>query len=383
MTQDERHDHLGDPLAGPARAAAGPSRRDGDSGLGVPEFAAQGARTLSAEETEAHRKALDDAAAREAEELLAGLEEDEGWLLPRPLRRLATGLLLVVEALLGLFLTTQTVRFLADLSSLPQGYRYPAIGLALLFGSVLAVAFVALLRAIFRLRRAPQIRLRALAILAERRDLQQVARRKEEEARRKLQAYLRSFPLEGRGRRRLVAAGFPQSTLPRLDEMKARLLDEDRPLKAADWIDDFTRGFQALLDETAEARVKSHARRVAIGTAASPVGIVDQAIVLFGCTAMVKDLFVLYNLRPAMGQTALILGRSIVLTYLSGLAGEVTEKAADTLLGSAEGAADEGLGALTGTLGKAFSARAAEASLNALLLWRLGKRVITLLQPVR
>ncbi|QTX32625.1 DUF697 domain-containing protein [Aminithiophilus ramosus] len=382
MTQDAGHDHLGDPLAGPVREGKAFVRREGDSGLGVPEFEALHARTLSTEETEAHGRARDDEAAREAEEILADLEEDEGWLLPRSLRNLAMGILVVVEALLGLFVTTQAVRFLADLAALPRAYLYPAVAFALLFGSVLVVAFVALLRTLFRLHRAPRIRLQALRALAERRDLRQVARHREEEARRKLRAYLKTFPLEGRGRRRLLAAGLPESVLSRLEEQRRRLLDESRPLKAADWIDDFMRGFQKLLDEAAEARVKSHARRVAVGTAASPVGIVDQAVVLFGCTAMAKDLFVLYNLRPAAGQTALVLGRSIVHTYLSGLAGEATEKAADTFLGSAE-AADEGLGALTGTLGKALSARAAEASLNALLLWRLGKRIIGLLQPVR
>lgn len=357
-------------------------RRQGDEGLGTPEFEALHERILKQEEIEAYRREMDEKMKRKAEEILADLEHVEGWKMPRPLRDGLSVLMVVIAAILGMFLTTQAVQFAGDVSALSGLWRWLATAAMLVFGGVLATVFGALILGIFRLQRAPHVHPRALKILAERKRLQKFAVQKQEEARNLLSGYLESYPLEGKERRKLAALGMTPDELDLLEVSRDALLNPAKPVTADVWIDDFQRGFQAVIDRAANRRVGRFSRRVGIGTAASPIRFVDQMIVLYGCTALVKDMFTLYQLRPAFGQTLVILARSMIHTYLSGILEDVTEQAADATFDAGPDLAGDGLGALTGTIGKAISARAAEASLNGLLIWRLGKKTITLLQPV-
>lgn len=387
---EEPSARLGDPLAPPitdnGESAApdtdpGTTRREGDTGLGVPEFEARKTRTLSREETEEYRQTIEERMRHQAEAILEDLEHDHGWRLPRSLRNAFSAIMLAIAAIMGMFLTTQTVQFFADVKTMPGWSRWIATGAMALFSIVLACVFLGLLWGILRLQRAPRLHLKAMKILSERRQLQRFASLKQNEARKKLQRYLRDYPLSGKDRKRLTALGLKDANLASIDAARNRLLDESRPVSNADWLDDFQKGFQGTLDEMAQRRVRQYARRIGIGTAASPIAIVDQMIVLYGCVAMVKDLFAIYNLRPAFGQTVLTLARSVVHTYLSGMLEDITETAIDGL-GALEDVAGDGLGILTGTVGKAVSAKAAEAGLNSLLIWRLGRKTITLLQPV-
>ena len=110
---------------------------------------------------------------------------------------------------------------------------------------------------------------------------------------------------------------------------KKRLLDSSRPRTHGEGLEDFQEEFQGVLDHVAGRRIKQYALRVGAGTAASPIAMVDRMIVLYGCTAMVKDLFAVYHLRPALGQTVVILSRAVVQTYLSGMIEEAAETAVD------------------------------------------------------
>lgn len=389
-TEDEHSGRLGDPMAQFSQENGGTPapdeepetlRREGDHGLGVPEFEPENERTLSHEETEAHRLRLEERMRQKAEAMLEDLEQQEGWRLPRSVRNGLSVFLIVIAALMGMFITAEIVQFFTTVSAMSAGPRWLATGAMILFGGILIVAFFGLLWGVFRLQRAPQLHLKAMKILSERRQLQIFAIQRQKDARTKLRRYLRDYPLSGKGQKRLTALGLREGELASLKLARDRLLDQSRPVGAEDWLDDFQKGFQVILDDLAQRRVKQYARRIAIGTAASPIPFVDQMIVLYGCIALVRDMSTIYQLRPAFGQTVLTLARSIVNTYLSGMLEDLTENAIDGL-GSLEELVGDGLGILTGTVGKAVSAKAAEASLNALLIWRLGRRTIGLLQPV-
>lgn len=358
-----------------------PIRREGDTGLGTPEFKPENARTLSEDETQAHFRAVEDQMRQKASELLADLEEEQGWKLPRALRNVISALLIVMAALMGMFITTQTVQFFADIHSMPLWSRWLSSAAMILFGGILFLVFAGLIWGLFRLQRTPRLHLKAMKTLSERRQLQRFAVQKQSEARVRLEHYLRNYPLTEKEPGFLTALGIKDGELASLKTVRERLLDRSRPMGASDWLDDFQKGFQNILDDLAQRRVRQYARRIGIGTAASPIAFVDQMIVLYGCTAMVKDMFAIYHLRPAFGQTVLTLARSVVHTYLSGMFGDLAETAMDGMDGL-EDIAGGGLGFLTGTVGKAVSAKAAEASLNAMLILRLGKRTIRILQPV-
>jgi uncharacterized membrane protein YcjF (UPF0283 family) len=358
-------------------------RRDGDFGLGVPELAVPDYRPLSAKETEAHRHAVEEELRRKAEAMLADLEHSEGWRLPAPIRRACSVALLGAAALMGLFIISQSVQFVADIRAMPEWSQWLATGGLILFSGILAIIMASLLWSIVRLQRSPRIHLKSMKVLAERQQMQRFALEKEAGAKTMLEDYLRGYPATAKDRKRLLGIGMSEDEWAAMQSARNLLLDSSRPLGLSDWLDDFRNRFQAILDEVAKRRVNQYARRVGVGTAASPMAMVDQLIVLYGSTAMVKDLFRIYHLRPALGQTALILSRGIVHTYLSGMIEEATETVAETASDSLAGMAGEGAGVLAGTLGKAIGAKGAEATLNMLLIWRLGKSSMKLLQPVR
>lgn len=358
-------------------------RREGDSGLGVPDFAPEQSRPLSEAEQAEHRRAVDDELRAKAEAMLAELELDEGWRLPTPVRRFFSYALVLLAAVLGLFLVTQVVQFFAEVETLPQPAQWLAMGGLALFGGAMVVVLCRLGWGVIRLHRSPRIHLKSMAVLAERRKMQFYAAEKQAEARGMLERYLKTYPVDRRSRMKLLAMGLPEPDWEALLTARDQLLDASRPQTDADWLEEFGRRFQGALDGLARRRIKQYARRAGIGTAASPVAMVDQFIVLYSCTAMVRDLFEVYHLRPAFGQTAVILARSVVLTYLSGMIEEAAETAADATADSLGDFMGDGASVLTGTLGRAVGAKATEAALNGLLIWRLGKRVITQLQPTR
>ncbi len=399
MTKEQRQGtSLGDPLAMPCgdrettgeprsksgvkEAGSDFTRREGDTGLGTPEFEPHHERELSREESEAHQREMNERMRQRAEEILNDLEHSEGWKMPKGLRNGLSVLLLVLAAVLGMFLTTEAVQFAGDAETLQGGWRWVATTAMFLFGGILAAVLLGLVWATFRLQRSPHVHPQALKVLAERKKLQHFAVKKQEKARKLLRHYLHEYPLDGKGRKRLASIGLSAEDLTALAVSRDILLDESRHLRAETWLEAFHTDFQAILDRGAQRRIGRLARRIALGTAASPIRFIDQMLVLYGCMALVKDMFTLYQLRPAFGQTAVILARSVIHAYLSGMFEDVADQASDAALNGAEELAGDGLGALTGTLGKAISARTAEASLNALLIWRLGKKTITLLQPV-
>lgn len=206
---------------------------------------------------------------------------------------------------------------------------------------------------------------------------------KQGKARKLLVKYLRTYPKSTSDRKRMLNLGMTAEEWSRLMEAKGRLLDSSRPLTHSDWLDDFRSEFQGLLDEVSRRRIKQYAVRVGAGTAASPIAMVDQMIVLYGCSGVVKDLLTIYQLRPAFGQTAVILSRGVVQTYLSGMVEDAMEPLADMGADSLSEFAGEGASILTGTVGRAVGAKAAEAALNGWLLHRLGRRVMTQLQPIK
>ncbi|MFP4052863.1 MAG: DUF697 domain-containing protein [Phycisphaerae bacterium] len=370
----------GDPAESSRDAPPGANHRRGDTGLGHPRGTPDVVRTVSREETHRHQRQQQQALEQRFEQHLAELAEaDRGWMLPQPIRTALNWAMVVIAALLGLLLVGQAVRLVNELSQLPRFTRWLAGFGAALFGAVLLYVFVRILWALVKLNRSPRVNLRALSVLRQRRRLQALAEQHHEQARDALLDYLRDYTLEDGKAVALRAAGLRAEEVETLRSHRDRLLETDRPISAGDWLEEFARGFQHTLDAAAGRRVSQYAKRVAAGTAMAPVAFVDQMIVLYSCSAMVKDLLVLYQLRPAFGQTGVLIARGIIHAYLSGMFEEATENAADQV---ADWAGD-GLGALGGTIGRAASAKAAEAGLNSLLMLRLGRQCRRLLQPCR
>lgn len=355
--------------------------RANDKGLGMPDFEPVNARTLSSAETARYQKELEEELKREFNQKLMDLDNDKGlFRLPKSLQKIALTVLLIITGVLGLFIVVEAVNFAGMVGRLATPFNYIATAFVCLFSLVLIWVILRLAGLFFKLKRTNSVNLKALEILAERQRWQALAEEHVKAAQERFTAYLKDYDLKTAKRENQFAAlGFSRDDFAKLGRAKEQLLLTAAEMPARAWLNEFRTGFQDVLDAYALKRTRQYALRVAVGTAVSPIKFVDQIIVLYSGVAMVKDMCVIYNLRPGFGQTLVILARSIVNTYLSGVVSETVGDATD----SASEWLGEVSGLLGGGLGRFVGARASEGALNGFLLWRLGKRMVAMLRLVK
>lgn len=372
-----------DPLPRESAAAVAalkePPRRGRDISdeLGVPATAPEESRMLSERELEA----LDRQAEAEAEDALrqALEEESESSTLVKLLRglgRLYVAAGLAIATLFVLFAYSQTLQILAHLSTQPDWIRYSGYAFLGLLAAALAFFVGRFAWTFARYRRHRQVSTSELKALSERRGLRELARRRNVEAVASLRLYLRHYDLDSRGAQQMLYRFGVDVRALRVS--RDWLLDDENYASADAWIIEFRQRFQDRLDAAAAARMKTYSLRVAASTAASPNGLVDSSIVLTSCFALFGDLSHLYNLRLGAMATVKLLGWSFTNAYLAGQLDEIADKLADTDM---TWAANEGAGAVM-QLAKPFVSKLAEGAANGLLIHRLGKQAIRLLQPV-
>ncbi len=357
------------------------SLRPGDSGLGTPDPLplSENIRILSAAEqsliSDADSEVLEERFQKKFAELTASQ-----FKIPHAFYRGAKLILLLVAGIAGLFALSHGITIYKEIVTLPILWQYIIGGAGIIFTLLIAGVIGRLILLFFALRRSPQINIKALRILEERSELRELANSRSEQARSELKLYLDEYPLADYPA--LSNAGITSEALTELTKARDDLLSAAHPVSSQEWLQTFTLRFQQILDTAARERIKRYAGKVALGTAASPVGLIDQVIVLYGSLAMIRDILTIYNLRPAFGQSALMLSRAIIQAYLSGMLGDVAENGIESLSDSYQEWSGELLaGSLTSSLKTIFS-KTAEAGLNGFLLWRLGKATIANVQMI-
>ena len=356
--------------------------RGGDTGVGIPRsVGVEGARRVSAEEAESDQRQQEDQERERLIDHLRDLETMQPYELPMFVRRLAFWGSLAVAAVVGLLLVTQVASLIANIEAMAGPLRWVLGTLGALCGAVILWLTLRLAWALMRLRKNPSVNGATLEALQERRFWQQLAVEHFDQAERKLKDYLTGYAIDTEAKQPLIAAGLTAGDLSELEDARRHLL-EDSFLPSNEWVVEYRHRFQDVLDRAARRRARHYGQRAAFGTALVPVGVLDQVLVLFCCLRLVRELLVIYNVRPAFGQTATILARAIVQTYLGGemqsLAEEGTEAALDAVTGSAE----ELVGSAATALASQVGAKLVEGGVNGLLVWRLGTRTISFLQPV-
>lgn len=377
----------------PPSAARRAPLRDGDHGLGIPRAYAGEGRVLTRAEVEEHdRREKKEAEGEIRRELERQLRSDDAgrFRLPPLLLGFLSWTLLAAASVLGLLLVGQGAASVGHIRALPTPFDWIAGVAAAAFSLVLAALIVRLGWALLRLRRSPAVNLAELRSLRERRQWQRLAVRHADRARRELRRHLQEYPS------RAAHPYLNHDERTRLDDARGELLAEPQTLSAAEWLEAFNGRFQSILDAAARRRVRAYAVKVGVGTAASRFPLLDQAVVLYACLALLRELLVLYGLRPTAVQAGLLLARSVATTYLSGVLQDVSDQAADVAGTAADGLAEDGplqdvvtevgrgageaLGA--GVLAP-LAGRAAEGAVNGVLVWRLGSGAIRQIQPVR
>jgi uncharacterized membrane protein YcjF (UPF0283 family) len=363
--------------------------REGETELGRPPQVPAGLALLSDEDRTRLRKLEEEQAARdlaEAEQMIVSDPTGLGWLgwLGSPL---AFAFLVGMAGLAGLFVFNQVTSVLAQLAAQPPWAQYLGYAGLILLGGCVLYAFLRLAYLYATLRRNRQIRLQGLEELSRRTRLRWLAFAKSAEAKEQLERYLREFPLATeKDRKALLKLGVTDEIQAKLRLVRDELLDPARFASSEQWFARFRDGFQGVLDETAEARVRYWASRIWVVTAVAPNAMVDSGATLFYTFSMIADLCQVYNLRAGRTGTAVLMGRVFFNAYLAGQGAEwekVVEEQYDQLFHDAMNVVGVGVGSnVAGKILGKVGARATTGYLNRVLLMRLGRYSVRLLRPV-
>ncbi|ARN57557.1 DUF697 domain-containing protein [Sedimentisphaera salicampi] len=355
--------------------------RPGDDGLGMPEQEAEDIKVIKEQAgvLEDEQQLSESEQQEQFERKLRELERFTRFFrFPAGLKKILTLILLIAAGVCGLLIISQGCAFLNELNQLTQGSEILRISLLSLFGLFSLLILFSILRLLFftgKLKTSKGINVRALNTLSERTELQKAARKRKAEARRELQQYLNDYPLKRDKTDELIASGLKKEDIHALTKARDRLLDENTPLSDTEWLNEYKRMFQSTLDKAAARVVSRYSLKAGAATAASPVSFVDQAMVIYVCVSMTQDLIRIYNLRPAAGQSLIMLSFSIINIYISGALEESTERFMESV-------SENIPGGISGTF-QSILGKASEGTLNGLLIWRLGRRVTGFLKPVK
>jgi uncharacterized membrane protein YcjF (UPF0283 family) len=367
-----------------------PELRPGETELGRPPQVPADLAPLSTADLAALKLLDDEQAARdvaEAEMLLASDPTGLGWLgwFGTPL---ALAFLVGMTGVFGVFLFNQAASLLQTLATVQEDWlRYTGYGGLALFGACVLYSFLRFLFIYVRLRENRQLRVKGIRELSKRTRLRWLAAAKSAEARKQIETYLQTYPIDTeKDRRQLVSLGLAEEAIAKLKVVRAELLDHDKFASTDQWFHRFRDGFQSVLDEAADRRTKYWASRIWVVTAVAPNAVIDSGATLFYTFSMLSDLCQLYNLRAGRAGTAVLMGRTFFNAYLAGQGTEwekLAEDQYDQLFHEAMNAVGVGVSAnMVGKVVGKVGAKVTTGYLNRVLLIRLGRYAARLLRPV-
>jgi len=161
-----------------------------------------------------------------------------------------------------------------------------------------------------------------------------------------------------------------------LQEARQYLLNDSQGLDSQCWVEEFEARFLKPLDKAASGRIQHYAKMVALKSAMSPNALLDMALVLYNGFSLLDDLCLLYQVRTNRTGMLYLLGLVILQSYI---AGQVEDNLADLAQDNMESILGPMMGGITSFAGSS----AAQAGMNYLFLWRIGKSMKLRLRPLK
>lgn len=161
-----------------------------------------------------------------------------------------------------------------------------------------------------------------------------------------------------------------------LQKARQYLLNDSQSLDSQCWVDEFEARFIKPLDKAASERIQYYAKMVALKSAMSPNALLDMALVLYNGFSLLDDLCLIYQVRTNRAGMLYLLGLVLMQSYM---AGEVEDNLADMAQDNLETIFGSVMGGVTSFVGSS----AAQASMNYLFLWRIGKSMKLRLRPLQ
>lgn len=290
-------------------------------------------------------------------------------------------ILLLLAAAATVFIVTETASFLASvrkLSLLEQIFL--SIPMAIFAGIILYL----IINLFFLLRKfhvSPQISIKALEQLEERRSLRKLSLMCNRDAVKKLSRFLESYPSDGVELKKL---GISSDVISRLEKNRRKLIESanNLPGTTQDWIVDFRINFQNKLDEIAKKRIQYYSWNVAVMTGISPFSLIDRLIVLSGCLSMLKEFMQIFALKPSWDKNLVLMGKVIIQTYLAGIIYDVADTGIDAINSKLLEGVGEGIPDFACKVASGFSKKVTEGAIQGFMIFRLGKSALKILHPV-
>ena len=313
--------------------------------------------------------------------------------------------LLCLTGILGFYLYAQTINIIGTVLNMPWFLQYPLLGILFFLIAIVAYAFYDFWRTYMRLRKNVQVIQKDLNTLRKQTAWADVA------AIKYLKKYLNGYTLLECD---FKTPFFDEDEIMKIRKAQYRLTEKNCPYGCDDWKERFKDEFQVHLDTAAWRRIDKVAKYAALKNAISPYPAMDMLITLFWSFRMLRDLCTIYNLRTGFVGTTYLLGRAAANTFVAGkldefeaeigetitktlsnfnisdyfsTAGKVVGTAAGTIVSGPAGAVvgsnvGSAMGKASAALTKAVTGRATVATVNYLLMRRLGYRAMQMLQPL-
>jgi uncharacterized membrane protein YcjF (UPF0283 family) len=319
------------------------------------------------------------------------------FTVPKWLQSTINSATILVGAILLLFVVAQISSIFADIATMPLIGQWLVGLLGIAFGVTVIVIAIKIGLMLYRFNKSPAINMLTLKVLNERIEWQNMSIEAHNKAKTALKKYLKNFSLNEDTKRHFIVFGMTSEDFDKLIETHNKLCDNSYTGGNDKWIKQFQDDFQTKLDNLAKRCINAYYYKVLTGTALSPNPTVDQIIVITACLSIIHDLLQIYQVTPATGQSLVILSRAITLSYIGGNIQDWAKTTTDT----AGTVLKTGIDKITADLTKIFgtkivdalpiigsitapvTAKIAEGTLNAILIQRLGKNIITQLQPTQ
>lgn len=301
--------------------------------------------------------------------------------------RTLRGIILLFAAVAIFFMVTQTASFLASVRQLSRTEQVLLAIPMVIFGLIIIWYLVKMLAMFWNLRVSPQIRIKALQELAERRDLRALSLKANRQAVEKLSSLLddKNAYADKKYADTLSRMAVPPGKIAELERVRNRLIREAKSPRGTsrDWLNDFKRSFQTPLDEIAKKRIRKYYVHAGIMTGVSPYPLFDRLIVFRACLAMLKDLLELYALKPAWDKNLILLARVILSTYLAGVIDNAAETGVNLVMDSIPELTNATLSKGLDMIIRKGGGKGAGMLTQAYMVYRLGNAAAKMLRPIQ
>ncbi len=277
---------------------------------------------------------------------------------------------LLLAGLMGLFVFGQLLDVVKTLTQLPWWWQVPGWGLTFFFSFIVVYPLVKLFNGYQRLRPARQINMTLIRI-------QHASSEQLKTARQTILGYLESYDLDEISNE-IEQIGVPKEDIQRMKAVKKSLMEENLETSEL-WLKSFEKDFLSPIDVAITNRINYYAKSTALKIALSPNALMDMAIVLYNGFSLLKDVCLLYRIRPSKVELVYLLMLITLQSYAAGQIEENMRYLEDSVGNIFNQGAMGGLGAKIGGM---VGARVGEATMHFFFLQRIGKNMKTRLRPL-